>query len=156
MKLTIELIPRSSWDVNLRSYLTKSQWDKVRRKCYQNAGYRCEICNGVGTKHPVECHERWEFENGQVKLLGLIALCPSCHEVKHIGRADAVGRGPQALAHLMKVNELTESEAMGYVRHAFRIWQDRSKRQWELNIDYLEEYMGEKFVKEAKERKGDK
>lgn len=156
MKLTIELIPRSSWDVNLRSYLTKSQWDKVRRKCYQDAGYRCEICNGVGKKHPVECHERWEFENGQVKLLGLIALCPSCHEVKHIGRADAVGRGPQALSHLMKVNGLTKSEAMGYVRHAFRIWQDRSKRQWELNIDYLEEYMGEKFVKEAKERKGDK
>lgn len=156
MKLTIELIPKSAWNSNLRSYLTDHQWNIVRRKCYQEAGYVCEICGGVGKKHPVECHERWGFENGQVKLLGLIALCPSCHEVKHIGRADAVGRGPQALAHLMKVNEMTESEAMCYVRHAFRIWQDRSKKQWELNIDYLEHYMGEKFVKEAKERKGDK
>lgn len=156
MKLTIELIPESSWDNNLRSYLTSTQWDKVRRKCYREAEYKCEICGGVGPKHPVECHERWAFEKGEVKLEGLIALCPACHEVKHIGRADNNGRGKQALAHFMKVNGTPHDESMQYIMQAFRVWRERSKQKWKLNVDYLEEYMGESFTAEVKRKRGAK
>lgn len=143
LKLTIELIPQSAWNNNLRSYLTASQWNKVRKKCYSVANYRCEICDGVGPKHPVECHERWEFEEGKVKLVGLIALCPACHEVKHIGRAQVVGRGNAALNHFMKINKATKQQAMAYISDCFMLWRKRSKQQWELDVTYLEEYMGE-------------
>lgn len=159
MKLTIELIPKSSWDNNLRSYLTGPQWDKVRRKCYEEAGHKCEICGGQDAARlarghsPVDCHERWEFKEGEVKLVGLIALCPSCHEVKHIGLADSRGRGMIALKHFMKVNGMSEGDSRKYIQGAFTLWQERSKESWTLNVDYLEQYMGESFVKKVKTKK---
>lgn len=156
MKLTIELVPKGAWNNNLRSYLTSPQWDKVRRKCYEEAGHVCEICGGVDAGRlakghsPVDCHERWDFGNGTIKLIGLIALCPSCHEVKHIGRADAVGRGAEALRHFMKINKVSEKVAREYIREAFILWRTRSGTSWTLDVGYLEEYMGEKFTKKSK------
>lgn len=150
-KLTIELIPRSAWDNNLRSYLTGSQWDKVRKKCYAEANHKCEICGGqdpgrLAKGHsPVDCHERWAFEDGQVKLYGLIALCPRCHEVKHIGLAEQRGNLSRAVSHFMKVNGMSRVDSMAYIKEAAKIWKLRSQQEWTLNIDYLEEYMGEKL-----------
>ena len=141
MKLTIELVPKTTWLTNLRSHLTQAQWDVVRKKCYSKAGYRCEICAGKGNKHPVECHETWDFSEGKIKLIGLIALCPSCHEVKHIGLAGIRGRGEIALRHFMKVNGVKRDVAEQYVREAFALYHERSKREnWELDVQYLEEY----------------
>lgn len=148
MRLTIELIPKTSWNNNLRSYLTQRQWDVVRRKCYAEAGNKCEICGDVGPRHPVECHERWDFIDGKVKLLGLIALCPNCHEVKHVGLAGIRGRAHHAKAHFMKVNNMSSHDADIYIAEAFNLWRERSNQQWDLEISYLEEYMGEKFVQE--------
>lgn len=143
MKLTIELVPKTAWFNNLRSYLSKSEWDKVRKKCYAEAGYKCEICGGKGHKHPVECHEVWDFEDGKITLKGLIALCPSCHEVKHIGLASLRGRGHIALKHFMKVNNIPQHVAEKYVEEAFALYRERSKRQeWELDVSYLNDYLG--------------
>jgi 5-methylcytosine-specific restriction endonuclease McrA len=141
MKLTIELVPSTSWFSNLRSLLSPEEWDKIRKGCYKHAGYKCEICNGVGPTHPVECHETWEYdEKGSIqKLIGLIALCPSCHEVKHIGLAGIKGRHGEAIAHFCKVNECSESEAEKYVKEAFATWSERSEQEWDLNIELLEE-----------------
>lgn len=163
MKLTIELIPSSAWDNNLRSYLTQAGWDKVRRKCYAEANYHCEICGGQGgngRKHPVEAHEKWDFVNGEVVLRGVTALCPPCHEVKHIGRAEATGNYGRALRHLMKVNGVDKATAEEYVRQVATVWLQRSEQNWDLNIDYLYEYMGTDFkfkrpVKQKDEDFGD-
>lgn len=142
MKLTIELVPRTAWSDNLRSNLSKSKWDKIRRKCYAAAEYKCEICGGVGRKHPVECHEKWDFGDGKIKLIGLIALCPSCHEVKHIGLAGMKGRGDIAMRHFMKVNGVTAEVATRYIQEAFALYHKRSERtEWELDFSYLDEYL---------------
>lgn len=142
MKLEIELVPKTAWFTNLRSELTKAQWDVVRKKCYRQADYKCEICGGVGAKHPVECHEKWAFEDGKITLLGLIALCPSCHECKHIGLAGIRGRGEIALRHFMKVNGIGRAEAEAYVKAAFKLFHERSQRDsWELDTKYLAEYL---------------
>ncbi|UYL84901.1 hypothetical protein pEaSNUABM56_00200 [Erwinia phage pEa_SNUABM_56] len=122
--------------------MTKSEWDIVRRKCYAAAGHVCEVCGGKGPKHPVECHETWDFGDGKIKLVGLIALCPSCHEVKHIGLAGIRGRGEIALRHFMKVNNVSRDVAQKYVAEAFELYHKRSKRQnWELDFQYLQEYL---------------
>lgn len=42
------MIPQTSWGKNLRSVLTKENWDKVRKQVYASAGYRCRICGGKG------------------------------------------------------------------------------------------------------------
>lgn len=142
MKLTIELVPKTAWNNNLRSHLSKSEWDKVRKKCYGSANYVCEICGGKGPKHPVECHEKWDFSEGKIKLIGLIALCPSCHECKHIGLAGIRGRGEIAINHFMKVNGVSRQVAQAYIREAFELYRERSKRKsWEVDFSYLQEYI---------------
>lgn len=142
MKLTIELVPATAWYSNVRSNVTPSQWDVLRKECYKNAGYKCEICGGKGPKHPVECHEIWEYndESFTQTLKGLIALCPKCHSVKHIGRSNAIGKGQEALLHLSKVNGIKEDEAIGYINESFKVWSKRSESNWTLDISFLDSY----------------
>lgn len=141
MKLTIELVPSTSWFSNLRSLLNKEEWDKIRKACYKKANYKCEICGGKGTAHPVECHETWDYdeEKGVQKLLNVIALCPSCHQVKHIGLASINGKFDETIAHFCKVNESTKEEAQKHIAEAFDLWKKRSEKDWDLDVTLLEE-----------------
>lgn len=140
-KLTIELVPQSTWGDNLRSRLPPGKWDQLRKASYAGAGFKCEVCGGVGNKHPVECHEIWEYDdvNHVQYLLGLVSLCPACHECKHYGRAQAVGRGEIALNHLMKVNDWSPKEANIYIAQAFAKWRERSRFSWRLDLSKLKE-----------------
>ncbi len=140
--LTVELVPQTCWYSNVRSNVSKQDWDKLRRYSYQQAGNRCEICGGVGHQHPVECHEMWHYDDEHLiqKLIGLIALCPSCHEVKHMGYANTQGRGDIAVAHLAHVNSWSIEEAEEYVEQCFKVWLARSRHQWKLDISYLAQF----------------
>lgn len=91
-RLTVELVPAAQWSANLSKSLQGPQWDQLRRQVYRRAGYCCEICGGVGSAHPVDAHEVWPYEEagpteGIQRLVGLVGLCPTCHEVKHMGFA---------------------------------------------------------------------
>ena len=142
MKLEIELVPKTAWFTNLRSHLTKAQWDVVRKKCYAKANYRCEICGGKGTKHPVECHESWSYQGNKIILVGLVALCPSCHECKHPGLAGIRGRGETVINHLMRINEISRKEAERLLNEAFSLYHKRSEvESWVLDMGYLERYL---------------
>lgn len=142
VKLTIELVPSSSWTDNVRAVVSKKQWDYLKSQVSAKAWNVCEICGGVGPKHPVECHEIWSYDNKKLiqKLEGMTALCPSCHMVKHIGLAGIMGRQAQALGHLMAVNKMTITQAKTYVEEAFKVWAERSKKSWKLDLSHLEEY----------------
>ena len=139
-KLTIELVPKTCWYSNVRSMVSPSDWNSLRKECYQQANYKCEICGGIGPKWPVEAHEIWHYDADNLiqKLERLISLCPSCHQVKHIGYAQVSGKGDEALQHLMSVNEWTETWAMDYVYDQFGIWRDRSIKNWEVDLRWLE------------------
>ena len=143
MKLTIELVPQTAWYSNVRSIMTKRGWDIIRKKCYEKANYVCEICGKAGKIHPVECHEIWEYDDANKiqTLVGLIALCPSCHMVKHAMRTISVGKEVVLIKQLMKVNNITEEAARKYILEQFEIWQERSKFEWKIDIDYIESYM---------------
>lgn len=138
--LFVELVPKTSWGDNLRSRFKPSEWDRLRFACYAAAGHKCEICGGVGRRHPVECHEIWHYDDeAHVQTLhGLIALCPSCHEVKHFGRTQVTGRRAAALAHLARVNGWTKIQASEHVASAFAVWRERSKYPWTLDISKVE------------------
>lgn len=143
MKLTVELIPGGSWGANLRAELGKTNWNKVRRKAYKAAGYVCELCGGVGSRHPVECHEIWEYDDVRhtQTLVGFQALCTACHRVKHLGRTYAVGFGEQSLKHLIRVNE-SDMDTMGlYVEDVFAQWFARSLHEWEVDLRYVDTYL---------------
>ena len=139
IKLTIELVPSTSWYSNVRSEVSKSEWDFIRKKVYRNANYHCEICYGVGKKWPVECHEIWVYDDEKhiQELGGMQALCPNCHMVKHIGRTVEIGKGLQAISHLCKVNFWSKEKATEYMQESFAIWNERSQHEWRLNLFYL-------------------
>lgn len=139
MKLSIELVPKSSWYNNVRSQVSKEKWDYLRRETYKESNYQCEICGGKGDKWPVECHEIWHYDDDNCiqKLNGLIALCPDCHRVKHIGFAKIQGKLGQAIKQLNKVNNMTDTQAKNYISQVFEVWRERSKHSWEVDITWL-------------------
>ena len=77
--------PDTLHGVNPRNMLNKEEWDKLRKKTYKDANYTCEICGCKGKKHPVEAHERmdYDFDNLTQYFDGMIALCPTCHQIVH-------------------------------------------------------------------------
>lgn len=138
-KLSVELVPRSQWAFNLRSELRPRDWDRIRKATYAAAGHRCELCGGVGRKHPVEAHERWEY-NDELhiqKLVGVEALCPQCHRTKHFGLAVQMGLGSMCKAHMMRVNRWTSAQADAHLTHAFEVWRRRSAVSWTLDLTWL-------------------
>lgn len=135
VKLSIELVPETCWYSNVRSAVTKEQWDIIRRANYKKANYKCEICGGKGPTHPVECHEIWNYNDDTKtqKLVRFIALCPNCHKVKHIG----LNGVDENISWLMKINNWDKVTANKYVDCCFAIWSHRNRSRWKLDISYM-------------------
>lgn len=144
-KLTIELIPSTCHFSNVRTTVKPKQWDKIRFLSYEAAGNKCEICKDTGKnqgyKHDLECHEIWEYddENYIQKLIGLISLCPTCHQVKHIGRAIAIGKQKECFYQLAKVNKWKQEDIDKHLAESFEIYKERSAYQWKLDLSLLNE-----------------
>lgn len=140
--LTVELVPRTAWFKNVRSHVSKGEWERLKRITFGRAGYACEICGGRGSKWPVECHEVFAYDDEHFvqTLVRLIALCPPCHEVKHIGLAGARGRRGAALGHLARVNNWSRQDAELYLEGCFETWHRRSNHEWVLDLSYLEQF----------------
>jgi hypothetical protein len=140
--LTVELVPETCWFSNMRDHVDKAAWDTLRRQTYRKADYICQICGGRGPEWPVECHEVWDYDdiNHVQTLTDLIALCPSCHQVKHIGLASLRGNGEAAKAHLAKVNDWTLERTSQYLEHVWHVWEERSQHQWELDLIFLDQF----------------
>jgi hypothetical protein len=142
LKLTIELVPKTSWYDNMRKVLPKSEWDKLRRKTYAEHGYRCGICEAEGR---LNCHEIWEYDDNNHKqtLLGFIALCDLCHHVKHIGLAGILASKGQldierVVEHFMKVNRCERSAFEEHKKKACAQWAERSKHNWNVDLGKYE------------------
>lgn len=144
-KLEVELIPSTCHFSNVRTTVKPKEWDKIRFISYEAAGNKCEICKSVGTdqgyKHAVECHEIWEYddENHIQTLVGLISLCPTCHQVKHIGRAIKIGKFYQCVKQLAQVNKWTREQIDKHIADSFEVYKERSKHEWELDLSLLKE-----------------
>lgn len=138
--LTVELVPRTCWFSNVRDHVDTATWDRLRKQTYAKAGNRCEVCGGRGPKWPVECHEIWQYDDArQVQTLtGLVALCPACHEVKHIGLAQINGRYEQAQGHLAHVNGWSPDDVSAYLEGVWELWYRRSRHEWTLDLSWLE------------------
>jgi hypothetical protein len=138
LKLSIELVPSTSWYSNLRGKMEREEWDRLRRNVYKSYENKCGICGGKGLLH---CHEIWEYDdNKHVQTLkGFIALCVMCHHVKHIGLAGILAqRGEldfdKVIKHFMKVNECSREIFDTHYKEAFKIWEERSAYKWEIDL----------------------
>jgi len=141
--LEIELVPQSTWENNLRSRLTPGEWRQVKNKTFELANWKCEKCGGQGDQHPVECHEEWHYDDVRLiqRLVRTIALCPDCHQAVHFGLARVKGIESKARGQLMKVNNWNANQVDMHIADATRIGFQRSKRHWQIDVSWLDEFV---------------
>ena len=141
MKLNLDLIPSSSFYQNVRKILTKSQWSAISNQVRSEAYDICRICNS-SSEPATDCHEVWFYDEHTLtqKLVKLEALCKRCHGVKHYGFSQLRGKEKETLQHMMKVNGITKKQAETAVNKSFQVWEQRSQKQWKLDISLLSEY----------------
>jgi hypothetical protein len=137
--LYVDVIPSSAWFSNLRKELSPEEWKACQKYAFKKGGYCCDICEEKGPKWPVECHERWEFDEatGVQRLTALEALCPDCHEATHMGLAMVRGRQAQAMAKISKVNGWSLEQVKAHVRDAGVTYERLSERPWLLDLSLL-------------------
>lgn len=142
MKLEFEMVPDGCWYSNLRSILSKRQWDYIKTEVKSRAKGMCMIC-GKKTDR-LEAHEKWSYnEKSQTqKLEDIVAVCSDCHSVIHIGRTQLKGDEERAEKHYMKVNNCSYAEYRKNLGKA----NETHKRlnlvsEWKLDLTYLKRYV---------------
>lgn len=145
MQLEIELVPATTWYVNLRDVLPRSEWDRIRKKAYADYGYKCGIC---GASEKLSCHEIWNYDNdAHVQTLkGFVALCSMCHHIKHIGLAQILSRQgrldySKVVEHFMAVNSCDRLAFQKHYEEAFEQWEERSRHHWKVDIGEYSRYI---------------
>lgn len=138
LKLTIELVPASSWDNNLRSLLKPQMWEYIRKSIYKKYNYKCAVCKN---KTRLYAHEVWEYDdkNHIQKLIDIVALCSRCHAVKHIGFSGLqASKGninyENLIKHFMKINNCSREIFENHQREVFKKFEDRSHYDWQIDL----------------------
>jgi 5-methylcytosine-specific restriction endonuclease McrA len=143
-KLNFELVPDGCWYSNLRSILSKAQWDFLRRWAIEKSQGKCAICGRKTAR--LHAHERWGYDeiNAVQKLEDIIAVCPDCHSVIHIGRTQLKGDFERAEKHFMKVNECSYVEFRKALGQANDDHIRRNKiPEWKLDLTFLKQFINE-------------
>ncbi len=144
MKLDFELVPDGCWYSNLRSILSRAQWDFIRKEAYARAEGKCMICGRKVTR--LEAHERWAYdlENKTQILTDVIAVCHLCHSVIHIGRTQLLGDEDRAIKHFCFVNKCTYADYIKALGRANELHRKRNEvSEWKLDLTYLKRYIEE-------------
>ncbi len=140
-KLNFQLVPDGCWYSNLRAVLTKSEWEYIRKYVISRADGKCEIC-GKSAKS-LHAHEVWEYQErdnktGVQKLKDVIAVCPLCHSVIHIGYTSLKGDLKKAEEQYMKVNGCSYSDMrkdLGNANEKHRKLNEIS--EWKTDLTWL-------------------
>ena len=155
LKLKIEMVPRTLWNINLRYLLTVKKWQQIRKnelkRCVgEQYFHHCEICKRP--KNTLDCHEIWhyDYDNKLQTLNGLIMLCKQCHLIKHIGFATNLAMDGNCnfeglIRHFCWVNNTTSNEFLEHYLEELDKWKHRSQFEWKQNLKYIVEYPMEMF-----------
>ena len=141
-KLNFELVPDSCWYSNLRTILSKKQWDFIRKDAKERSNGVCAICGRKVAR--LEAHEQWEYdEKNQTQILkDVICVCKDCHSVIHIGRTQLLGNIERAEKHYQKVNNCSYAE---YIKDLGKANQDHQRRnkisEWKLDLRWLSRFI---------------
>ena len=86
--LTMPNIPLPLHNRNPRNIMGKVSWDRMRKRCYFNADYKCEICGAELVGSHKAAHELYsiDYKDGTSKFERAIAICDKCHNFIHSGR----------------------------------------------------------------------
>lgn len=139
LRLTIELVPQPCWYSNMRTHVSRSVWDKLRRQVYAQYNYHCGVCQIENVT--LHCHEIWQYDDilHIQKLHGFIALCEMCHHCKHMGLAGILAAEgkldlEKVIEHFMKVNRCTRAEYDEHSNEAWSTWRERNTHEWTTEL----------------------
>lgn len=146
-KLDFELVPDGCWYSNLRSILSKKQWDFLKAYAKKKSGGRCAVCGKKSAS--LHAHERWSYDeaNAIQKLEDIVAVCPDCHSVMHIGRTQLKGNERRAEEHFMNVNKCSYAEyrkALGAANEAHV--RRNGVAEWKLDLTFLQRIINDEEI----------
>jgi hypothetical protein len=141
-----DTIPITSWGSSLFNLLTLESWNAVRHLVIARRGNLCQLC-GRNPRNKLDVHEVWAYSMplpravetlcGVQRLMGLAALCQTCHELFHPGLARVRGRDRIVRGHLKIINRWNDAEYEAYRRAMERRNIMRSQRMWVLDLSLI-------------------
>jgi len=139
------MIPGSSWGGSLANLLLGSSWQAIRTKYVESTGDKCKICGYPSHDgKSVDCHEIWEYyvpkqggRTGIQKLVDILPVCKSCHEMFHLGKANADGRLNKVLNRLSWANRWNTHQIKEYYNYLGHKWLQRNEYMWMLDLSNL-------------------
>lgn len=156
-----DMIPATSWGSSLSNLLTKASWDKLRQPLIARHHNICEVC---GKQYKtLDVHEIWDYKDptpeeieasnektrqektayyaiGLQRLVGLVAICKSCHLCFHLGFARVQDRYQDTVDRLRAVNGWTQQEVEHYIREVEYRFEHRSKFLWALDLSFCQNH----------------
>lgn len=133
------MVPQPLWGRNLRSVLTRKDWDTVRKAAYRKFDYRCMVCGEQGPDWPVGAVHEWEYDDDVKRstLKDVIALCPGCNAIHHWGHTSVEGDAEAAFKRMMRLNRWTWSEAHQAIKSASNECDERSAHKWSIDYSWV-------------------
>ncbi len=137
-KILIELVPKTCWFTNIRSQVSTTDWDLLRKEAYKKYNHQCSICKKKGR---MEAHEIWHYDdkNKIQKLFEIVSVCNQCHQLYHLGFSSINGNFNKSKSWLKKINNWTEEETIEYINIVFEIWNQRSQHHWDIDLSFLDQ-----------------
>lgn len=128
--LSIDMIPQTQWHKNVRSAVSESDWDRLRRFVYKRAEYKCEICGAENEK--LDAHELWKFDpvKGTQILIRIIGLCKKCHQSIHFALSIIQGLEKETKEHLCRIRGFDEEQFQQHHKTQHDVWVRLSQREW--------------------------
>ena len=86
--ITMPNVPRPLHGLPPRKIMGQTNWDTMRKRCYYNAKYKCEVCGCEPEKGQLHAHELYTVDwiNGTSTFNRCIAICKKDHDFIHSGR----------------------------------------------------------------------
>ena len=86
--ITMPNVPRPLHGLPPRKIMGQANWDRMRKRCYYDAGYKCEVCGCEPPKGQLHAHELYtiDYMDGTSTFSRCIAICKQDHDFIHSGR----------------------------------------------------------------------
>lgn len=88
--LSMPNIPHPLHGLAPRTVIGNSAWNVMRKRCYYDAGYKCQACGKQCEPGQCDAHELYtiNYVTGESKFERCVCLCRICHRLSiHTGRA---------------------------------------------------------------------
>lgn len=120
--ITMPNVPRPLHGMPPRKIMGQSNWDKMRKRCYYDAGYKCEACGAEPEKGGLDAHELYDIDwtKGTSTFVRCVALCKKCHSFIHSGRLITLYKQGNPL--------YTREYLMSVVEHGFKLIKEHNDK----------------------------